>query len=188
MRWCFCKHLTPLPGKSFLTVIMHRKETALTSNTASLALKMLPKSELIIRGEKGDAFDFTPKEGHQPLYLFPSEDAQVLTKEFAQSFGKPIQLIMPDGTWRQAKKFHKREPALASIPRVRVDQDLQHIYTLRKSPVPGGVCSLEAIAMAMGILDGDEVRDGLLQALRIMNRKVEVSRNPKLWKSEEGKD
>lgn len=160
---------------------MHKKELALTSNTSSLALKMLAQSELLVRGYRDEEFKFVPQEDRQPLYLFPSEDAQVLTKEYAQSFGRPIQLVLPDGTWRQAKKFHKREPSLAGIPRVKVEGNLERIYTLRKNHLENGVCSLEAIALALGILDGPAVRDGLLEALNVMNQRVEISRNPSLW-------
>lgn len=180
-RWCFCDHLTPLSINSFLTVVMHRKETLLTSNTSSLALKMIKNSELLIRGEQEVEFSFVPKEGYQPLYLFPSEDSKVLTKEYISSFDKPIQLVIPDSTWRQAKKFHKREPSLAAIPRVRVEANLQNIYTLRKSPVEGGVCTLEAMALALGVIEGNSVQEKLLQALKVMNERVEISRNPSLW-------
>lgn len=180
-RWCFCDHLLPLKSKIFLTVVMHKKELALTSNTSSLALKMLAQSELLVRGYRDEEFKFVPQENRQPLYLFPSEDAQVLTKEYAQSFGRPIQLVLPDGTWRQAKKFHKREPSLAAVPRVKVEGNLERIYTLRKNHLENGVCSLEAIALALGILDGPAVRDGLLEALNVMNQRIEISRNPSLW-------
>lgn len=160
---------------------MHQKETLLTSNTSSLALKMLENSELLIRGGK-EPLEFAPKIGHQPLFLFPSEDSQVLTKEYVNNFKKPIQLVVPDGTWRQAKKFHRREPSLSMLPTVRIEGGLEHIYTLRKSPVEGGVCTLEAIALALGIIEGEEVKQGLLKALSIMNQSVETSRDPKLWR------
>lgn len=180
-RWCFCEHLKSIENKCFLTVIMHLKETQLTSNTSSLALKMLRNSELLIRGHREQDFEFTPRPGYQPLYLFPTEDSLPLTPELMKTFDKPIQLILPDGTWRQAKKFHRREPALEAVPKVRIEEGFEKIYTLRTSPREQGVCSLEAIALAFGIIESQEIKEGLLKALRVMNEKVEISRNPSLW-------
>jgi DTW domain-containing protein YfiP len=38
------------------------------------------------------------------LLFYPSEDAVELDKELVAQDQKPIQLIVPDGTWRQASK------------------------------------------------------------------------------------
>lgn len=164
---------------------MHKAETKLPSNTSTLALRMLKDSRLLLRGVQDLAFHFEPREGHQPLYLFPADDAEVLTEDFVKKIGKPIQLVVPDSTWRIAKKFHKREPSLGAIPRVKVADNLEAIYTLRKSPVEGGVCTLEAIAKALEIIEGPEISEPLLKALRVMNDRIEMSRDPKLWVNEE---
>lgn len=134
-----------------------------------------------MRGEKGRDFHFKPQPGHQPLYLFPSEDARPLTQEYAASFKRPIQLVVPDATWKQARKFHKREPSLAQIPRVKVAGGFERLYTLRKSPSKDSVCTLEAIALALGALEGNAIKAALLKALNTMNQRVEISRNPSLW-------
>ncbi len=184
-RWCFCDSLIGLKNKTPLTVIMHKAETKLPSNTSTLALRMLQDARLLLRGVKDLPFYFEPREGHQPLYLFPSEDAHPLTKEYVQKIERPIQLIVPDSTWRIAKKFHKREPSLGAIPRVKMTDNLEGIYTLRKSPVEGGVCTLEAIAKALEIIEGPHISRPLLDALRVMNDRIEMSRDPKLWVNEE---
>tara|TARA_Y100000780_G_scaffold232594_1_gene268533 strand:- start:208443 stop:208925 length:483 start_codon:yes stop_codon:yes gene_type:complete len=160
---------------------MHCKELGLTSNTSSLALKSLESSELALRGKNGVEFDFSIKEGYQPLFLYPSDDAQELNEEFVSSLDKPVQLVVPDATWRQARKFHKREKVLSSIPAVKLKGPFESIYTLRKAPDENSVCTLEAIAYAFGILEGEESKNKLLALLKVMNERVEISRNPSLW-------
>ena len=160
---------------------MHCKELGLTSNTSSLALKSLESSELALRGKRGVDFDLQIKEGYQPLYLFPTEDAQELTPEFVSKLDKPVQLVVPDATWRQAKKFHKRESCLGDIPAVKLVGPFEKVYTLRKAPSETSVCTLEAIAQAYGVIEGEESKQRLLSLLRTMNERVEISRNPSLW-------
>lgn len=160
---------------------MHCKELSLTSNTSSLALKSLESSELAIRGKNGVNFDFSLKDGYQPLFLYPSDDAEELNKDFVAKLSKPVQLVVPDATWRQARKFHKREPTLSSIPAVKLKGPFESIYTLRKAHNENSVCTLEAIAYAYGILEGEGAKNKLLSLLKIMNERVETSRDPSLW-------
>lgn len=160
---------------------MHCKELSLTSNTSSLALKSLESSELAIRGKNGVNFDFSLKDGYQPLFLYPSDDAEELNKDFVAKLSKPVQLVVPDATWRQARKFHIREPMLSSIPAVKLKGPFESIYTLRKAHNENSVCTLEAIAYAYGILEGEGAKNKLLSLLKIMNERVETSRDPSLW-------
>lgn len=47
------------------------------------------------------------EEARKTLLLFPSDDAAVLSSEYLSSIDKPINLLVPDGSWRQAAKTHK---------------------------------------------------------------------------------
>ena len=71
---------------------------------------------------------------------------------------KPVTLIVPDGNWAQAKKAFKREKALHAFPRVKLPLGPPSKYWLRAAPRPEAVSTYEAIARAMGFLEGPEVQ------------------------------
>lgn len=54
--------------------------------------------------------------------LFPGEQAQELSAY--QDNQQPLLLIVPDGTWRKARKILHCNPLLAALPRVTLAQGL----------------------------------------------------------------
>jgi DTW domain-containing protein YfiP len=157
---------------------MHLRETHLTTNTAKLARIALQGSEIRIRGEKGKPMsdEGLVRPDRQSLYLFPSPEAATLTPDLIASYGKPITLIVPDGSWRQAKKVAKREPALASIPHVKLPPGALSTYRLRREPNAESVSTFEAIARALGILEGPEVQQKLEYLFDVMVERLLWSR------------
>lgn len=149
---------------------MHKKEKFLTSNTAMLANNCLSNSELFLRGYEGKEIgtSFLDEDRYEPLFLFPDEDAIELTSDYIQSFDKPINLIIPDGTWRQAKKIHAREKTVTHIQKVKLTTTPKTIYPLRKQKFEYGLCTLEAIAYSLGILENKKAQEFLLGHLRYM--------------------
>lgn len=149
---------------------MHKKEKFLTSNTAMLAAKCLKNSELYLRGYADQEIQdsFLDEEHYEPLFLYPDEEAVELTSELIESFEKPINLIIPDGTWRQAKKIHAREKAVNHVRKVKLTKTAKTIYPLRKQKFEYGLCTLEAIAYSLGILENKKAQDFLLGHLKYM--------------------
>ncbi len=123
-----------------------------------------------VRGERDQTLDFSflNDEGFQFLYLFPSVDSQTLNQELIDGYQKPIQLIIPDGTWRQTAKFHKRELPLSSIPHVKIESNSKSVYKLRRQKFDYGLCTHEALSSALGIIEGKEVETQLLYNLELM--------------------
>jgi DTW domain-containing protein YfiP len=156
---------------------MHHRETYLTSNTATLATLVLPNSQIALRGQRDNPFlveglKLLPDETH--LYLFPHEDAIDLDAEFMKiNNHKKFHLIIPDGTWSQAVKFYRREPDLAGIQCVKLPPDLPGKYVLRKSSDENRLCTYEAIARALGVLEeSPELRLEMEKIFDIMIEKV----------------
>lgn len=175
---CFCEFIPSVQTKTKVSLIVHIKEKVLSSNTAHLAHQCLTNSEFYYRGLKDQPFDTTFKldENYSPLYLYPSDKAEVLTNEYLSSIDKPIQLIVPDGSWRQAKKFHKRVPLFKEIPHVKLPEIPKSIYELRKQKFENSVCTMEAIAYALGIIENQSIKEELFEILKIKNEKVKDSR------------
>lgn len=176
---CFCDLIPKLETISKVSLVVHIKEKVLSSNTAHLAHQCLVNSEFYYRGQKDQNFSniFSLDERYTPLYLYPTEDAQELNSNLIKEIKKPIQLIVPDGSWRQAKKFHKREEIFRQIQHVKLPVIAPSIYQLRKQKYKNTVCTLEALAYALGIIEGDLIEKELLKILKIKNKKVLESRS-----------
>ena len=159
--FCYCAHLRQVETRTAVDVVMHFREGNKASSTAQLALLTLPRARVHRRGAKAEVFDaeavFLP--GHQPLYLFPAARALPLTGELVREMerkdSRPFQLIVPDGSWSQAKKIQERERAFWRLPCVSL-QGLSSRYRLRRAPRKEGLATFEAIAHALGVLEGPE--------------------------------
>lgn len=147
-----------------LSLIIYKKEIHLTTNTAEVALKSLTNSQYFYRGLLGQELDrhFIDKENYHPLFLFPDEDAIELTSDYLKSIKKPINLIVPDGTWRQAKKIFRRTPEFTGIQKVKINPPSKSIYPFRRQKFDQGLCTFEAIAHAFGALEGPEIKMHLM--------------------------
>ena len=179
-KLCFCNDVYKVENQNHVSIIMHKAERFLPSNTVNLLKLGLENIDVTIRGGLGfkleDEFQFI--EGATSIYLFPSEDAEVLSQESLERLGaKKIQLIVPDGTWRQAKKIHRREKLLADIPCFKLETGSPSIYELRTQISEHGLSTAEAVAHAMGVIEGEDVKEKLLKNVEIMNERVMISRH-----------
>ena len=87
------------------------------------------------------------------MLLFPGEQAQVLSA-YPTGDDTPLLLIVPDGTWRKARKLLYLNPLLEALPRVTLGQVLPSRYRLRKAPQPGALSTIEAVVEALNALEG----------------------------------
>ncbi|KAF0692524.1 Aste57867_16408 [Aphanomyces stellatus] len=102
------------------------------------------------------------------VLLFPGPDATILSPTSLRS---NLTLVVVDGTWKEAKKIVQHDPRLQSLPRVLVHCDQASLYgTLRKEPLDGCVSTLEAVAEAISVLEGQ--RDTQATLLRAFGTAV----------------
>jgi DTW domain-containing protein YfiP len=135
----------------------------------------LKNSEIWVRGQSDQPRDeFTPESHPLPLLLFPGKGAIPLTEFIGSS--QPVTLVVPDGTWRQASKVQRRVPTLARLTVVSLPEGPASQYRLRREAHGGGLATLEAIARAFGVLEGQEVQQALERVFRIMVERTLWSR------------
>lgn len=91
--------------------------------------------------------------GYQARLLFPGEGAQLIDTAEPSDESLPWLLVVPDGTWRKARKLLHLNPLLAQLPRVTLPEGAVSRYRLRKAPGPGALSTLEAIVQALEILE-----------------------------------
>lgn len=157
---CVCALVPRLQTRTRLLLVMHFSEVVKPTNTGQLAAQALCNSEIVIRGLPDQAPTvIAPDPARQLLLLFPGEGA-VSIADFARS-DKPITLVVPDGTWHQASRVKKRVAGLATVPCVTLPPDRPTTYRLRSETQEGGLSTMEAIARAYGILEGEAIQTQL---------------------------
>ncbi len=172
---CLCSEFPVIPlQRTELCLVIHRQEGKSTTNTGLLAVEILPGSRVLWRGGREDPALtseqlFSP--GLEPLLLFPGEGAEVvdsewLARELHQEPKRRFTLIVPDGTWGQASRVGRREPALAGVRRVTLAPGPLSEYRLRREHDDAYVCTFEAIARLLGVLEGPAARASLEELFR----------------------
>lgn len=175
-KLCICEFFPLLKLSTKLSLIIHSKELRRTTNTGMLAVKALANSEVFVRGLKEKPLDFEAvlDPAYRSLLFFPSDDAAELDQEFIQQSSKPIQLLVPDGNWRQASKIHYRYSELENLPRVMIKATNTATFHLRKESTAEGMATLQAIAYALGAIEGEPVQKALLDLYQLkLNRTLQ---------------
>ncbi len=167
---CLCASARLLQLATRVIVFMHRREVHKTTNTARLVALTLANSELRTVGLPEDrvAYDGLEQAGRMALVLSPTAHSTELTLGLAGAL--PITLIVPDGNWRQTRRMVCNEAQLARLPAVHLPAGLARRFELRKHPQPDRLSTFEAIARALGILEGPKVQ---LELERILELKVQ---------------
>ena len=152
---CFCKNLEKIKSSLSWSIIMHRREYFLSSNTGRLAANTLPNCTIYLRGIKDQFIDWDkviPKN-KKTYMLFPDENAIDISN--LREDPKDLHFIVPDGSWNQAKKVKKREAALSEIPTVKLpEKNYISNYLCRKQPRPNFLCTHESMEKVIDTLEG----------------------------------
>lgn len=158
---CLCPLIPSLDSRTRVLLLQHPSEVNHALNTARLAALGLSNSQLLV----GEVFEDLPELLNPPGYatrlLFPADEAQLL-QAYAPG-EQPMLLVVPDGTWRKARKLLHLNPLLAALPRVTLANGGVSRYRLRKAPGPGALSTVEAIAQALQVLEAPQSFDALLQ-------------------------
>ncbi len=76
---------------------------------------------------------------------------------------RPLLLVVPDGTWRKARKLLYLNPLLSTLPCVSLPSGLSSRYRLRKAPGEGALATIEAIVAALELQEAPQRFDALLR-------------------------
>jgi len=176
--FCVCAALPRLESRVRVVILQHPREARLAICSAWLCHAALPNSELI----QGVRFGDHPRvralcaEPGAAL-LFPGEGAVPAASRAA---APPAALVVIDGTWPQAVKMLRHNPALAALPRLSIADVAPSGYAgLREEPAPGHLATIDAVAEALGALEGQPARfQPMRAAFRLaVERQLECSRD-----------
>lgn len=168
-----CACVPTLDAKTSVLLLMHYREIEKPTNTGRFVPWMLPNGRAELRGMPNCVVpDVQGLEGRHTLVLHPAASRE-LTPEDAER--DPV-LLVPDGTWAQARRLLSKEPALQNATRVRLPEGGPTIYKLRKDPRPGHLSTLESVARAVGILEKKEYEQAMVEVLAILVERTLLSR------------
>ena len=178
---CICSLIPRLDLKTRVCLVIHAKELKRTTNTGQLAMKALVNSEMHVRGQGTERLDLKVvlRPDYRSFLFYPSLDAQELNSSLVAESSLPIQLIVPDGNWRQAGKVHLRHPELSQLPRVMIKARNQSSLHLRAEHSDEGMATLQAIAFAMGVIEGEDIKRDLLELFEAKLRQTLKGRGQK---------
>ena len=165
---CMCAELPRLNLRTKVALVIHHRELSRSSNTGLLALRALVNCELRVRGEGREMLDLSDllSPQYRTLLFYPCVAAVELDRDMICQDPRPLQLIVPDGTWRQARKIHSRHHELKDVPRVKISTPNNSTFQLRAQSRVEGMATLQAIAAALRLIEGDWVGDQLMQFYR----------------------
>lgn len=175
---CVCEIVPSFDLKTRVVVLLHNRESKRPTNTGRLLGLALTHFDLHVRGVKGQRLqtENLVDSERTPLFFYPSERAVPLDSELISSIEKPVTLIVPDGSWRQAAKVQHREPAFKNILHVKLKNGPQPQYYLRRETKPGGMATFLAVARALGVLEGVHVQEELEKFFNIFAERTLWSR------------
>jgi DTW domain-containing protein YfiP len=154
---CICALVPTLHTRTRLALVVHYREARKPTNTGLLAARALANSRVDIVGDRDRPLALPiVASGQRGALLFPADDAVPIGDVAIDT------LVVPDGNWRQAGKFRARVPGLAELPCVRLPDVPVTRYRLRAEPREGGLATIEAIAYALRVLEGDGIANQLL--------------------------
>ncbi|SEO22474.1 tRNA-uridine aminocarboxypropyltransferase [Pseudomonas sp. NFACC39-1] len=158
---CLCPLIPSLDSRTRVLLLQHPSEVNHALNTARLAALGLNNAELIVGEVFEDLSGLLNQPGYQARLLFPGEEAQPM-QAYAPS-DDPLLLVVPDGTWRKARKLLHLNPLLAALPRVTLAETGVSRYRLRKAPGPGALSTVEAVVQALQTLEAQTSFEPLLR-------------------------
>lgn len=168
---CLCAEVPALSTSTSLLLLLHRDEERKPTNTGQLAARCLKNSRVVVTGDLQRPLPAPlVHEDHRVLLLFPADDAVDLRTVVDDGDQRPRTLVVPDGTWRQASKARQRIEGLQHATCVTLPPGPPTSYQLRAEPKDGGLATLEAIARAFAVLEGERganVEAALLRVFRL---------------------
>ncbi|MFH1463141.1 MAG: DTW domain-containing protein [Pseudomonadota bacterium] len=156
---CLCADIPRLRVRTRVLVVRHCIEAFRATNTGRLVRLALEGADLVDHGRPSHlltAEDLAIPAG--ACLLFPAEeDAPVWPG------GRPALLVVPDGTWPQARRMVRRVPGLADLPRLALPPGPEPERRIRRSPREGARSTLEAVAHALALWEEPGVAEALLR-------------------------
>jgi DTW domain-containing protein YfiP len=163
---CVCAAVATVQTRTRVVIVRHRLERWRSSNTGRLANLVLANSELVDYGD--GAAERLPALADGAWLVFP-EGAGVA------GLPPPHTLIVLDATWSQARRMYRKLAAVRGLPVLRLAAD-NEAARMRESPGAGKVSTIEAIAAALRVVEGEQGAEAAAVLERVFAEAVRSAR------------
>lgn len=154
--FCLCAELPRIAAPFRFVVVRHASERERLTNTARWAALAIPGTEIVDHGLPGEPPDLAALAPPGSVVLFPS------TSPAPPPRTPPPVVLVPDGTWGQARRIMQRVPAMRGLPRLSLPGPVARLR-LRRPHRGDGMSTLEAMAGALAALGAPDAAERLLE-------------------------
>ena len=152
-----CREITPIRTRTRVVILRHPDEQFRASNTGRIAAMALEGAELVDR---------------LPAALASMPGTWLAWPDGPPAHVPPVpapeRLVFLDGTWHQARRMRRRLPPLRDLPVLALPIASVPAARLRESPGRGRVSTIEAIAAALRLVEGEAPAAELERLFAIM--------------------
>ncbi|MYN14222.1 DTW domain-containing protein [Pusillimonas sp. TS35] len=149
---CLCACISRMSNRTRVLVLQHTDEASHRLNTARLAVSGLANAQILV-GEHFPQLEAIIASATRAVLLFPAKEGHPIEATVPATQTQPSLLIVPDGTWRKARKIVRANPVLGALPRFSLPAGKPSEYRIRKTREPAAVSTIEAIARSLSILE-----------------------------------
>jgi DTW domain-containing protein len=145
-------------------ILQHPREHEKAVNTARIAALALPSAELVVGVDFSSSRvvnEAIASRERPAVLLYPGPQARDLERDPPSG---PVTLVVVDGTWHQARSLLRKNPHLLALPHYAFAPDKPSEYRIRREPRPEYVSTIEALACALPLLEGEPARFAALLA------------------------
>lgn len=172
MTTCLCKHVRRVTNLVSLVILQHPQEAHESKNSACLLNMCLENSQIYLGEAFSDSFfaqlqtesyydlllyPDTPEEKSLGIAHAPAMDLTRLNPGDNLANLRRIRLWIIDATWRKSRKMLYLNPALQSMPRLKLIDCPASIYKIRKAHSENQLSTLEASCYALRQLEQNTV-------------------------------
>ena len=169
-KTCLCSFIKRINNVNEVFIFQHPSEKKHPLGTAKILSLSLLKSHLFI-GETFDEKEFLqilPHPDDNTYLLFPESHSTELSS-VPQKNNEPFNLIVLDGTWRKCKLLLHKNPFLKNFPSIHLNPKKPSQYTIRKSSLPEGLSTVEAVTEVLSFWERNPAKfSPLLQVFEKM--------------------
>jgi DTW domain-containing protein YfiP len=151
---CLCARIPTLQNRTGLQILQHsgeRRHPLGTARLLKLGLQQVDLHVLFSNHADGTCPPVALPPGSGLLY--PSPDARDLAS--LPPGEAPAHLVVIDGTWDQAHRVYRDNAWIRALPHYRLHPDAPSNYRIRREPRFECLSTLEAVAIAIRILEPD---------------------------------
>lgn len=154
---CLCAAVPRLATRVEVVFLRHASERDRLTNTGHWAALALERSRVLEQGVPGERLDGSSLAAPGTWLLYPSPHPP------PAGVPLPTRIVVPDGTWAQARRIVQRVPALRGLPRLALPPAAATAVRRppRRGTGVGGRSTLGAVAAALRLLGEVEAADRL---------------------------